>query len=119
MDICRGKLTIPEIKLHFLRPKRGNQFLLKHCKDILIYAYKEMKADAAHMSHTRNLTPILLQSLVPTWVQSNLMTSSVSNATLTLSTTYTYTPFLPRGVTCNNQQLQKANVNLFPIKRRN
>lgn len=50
------------------------------------------------MNHTRNLTPILLQSLVPTWVQSNLTNSSVSKAALTLPTTFTYTPFLPRRV---------------------
>lgn len=60
------------------------------------------------MNNTRNLTPILLQSLAPTWVQSNLTTSSVSKAALTLPTTFTYTPFLPRRVACNNQQIQTA-----------
>lgn len=45
-------------------------------------------------AHTLNFTPIFLQSLVPTWVQSSLTTSSVSKASLTLSMTFAYTPFL-------------------------
>lgn len=64
-----------------------------------------------HARHTLSFTPIFLQSVVPTWVQSSLTTSEVLKASLTLATTFTYTPFLAAKIVQHTKWVATKHLN--------